>query len=375
MSNVRITAGAEVEEMNDSESLRIRRLKDLIRTLCRITDYTLSIIDYKGTILESTGVKNEDCKRRREEGDEECASCQVNVALEAAGAAVRQKPKIFVCDKGYYHFVVPIIVDDRYFGAITGGMVKEKDHMEDVISLVEMFLSEIMAKENDPRLRESVQLKKHLEDLRRYCDRQEESTQRMKNLLLRGKILPDMLLDMLVMVSNFAILENAKQTETTIENLASVLRYYTQSDRDIVDLKTEFEQIKTYVDVLDKQYDGRVCFRIHCDPMVGNYRIPSLGLFTYLNYVISNGIRNTHFQGVVYISADMWKGDCHISFQMESSNENYQYDMRSLVDMEIRNSQMLEQQLSNTRQRFEDLYGEGCHIEIRSNMIDIEIAG
>ena len=63
-------------------------LKDLLKTMAAATDFSFSVIDYKGKTLIDSMIRNEYCLKYMNK-PEVCGECQISAAFAAAKAAIK----------------------------------------------------------------------------------------------------------------------------------------------------------------------------------------------------------------------------------------------------------------------------------------------
>ncbi len=339
-----------------------------------VTEFIFSVIDYKGDAVVET---KQGCPEWREPDalDDLCKNCRTCRAMEAARAAIQGETVVYTCGRDLTYIAVPIIYSDRYIGSVISGGIPEvsQDKVSALSHLVETWVRQMVEQEDSKKeMNRLDHLKKHLGNLRETARKQEWISQERSDMADSGQILPELMLGMLVTISNFAILEDAQATEEIVGKFSSVMRYYVDAP-EMVPMKTEFEQMQAYVDVLEAQYAGRVRFRLSCYQPAESLRIPSLSIFPYLFYIVSKGIQSSNFEGIIYISADYWNSSYHIILQMESRDKHYKYHLDHIEKMNQKEEKHLDQQISSTRKRLKYAFGEQCVVEMKSNMIDIVI--
>ena len=73
-------------------------LESLLRKLADVTDFSFSVIDYKGQDVVDSIICNPFCRLKK--GREVCRECQRQAALSAAKSAITGCPCIYICPVG-----------------------------------------------------------------------------------------------------------------------------------------------------------------------------------------------------------------------------------------------------------------------------------
>lgn len=380
-------------------------LNELIRKLADATDFSFSIIDYRGQQIADEVIANPYCLAKKD--TPECLECQMQAAFAAAKAAIKCCPYRYRCPQGLSGIAVPVIVKDQYLGALIGGKVRCADEKKNSASL---FLEEdeIVEPKKDPLYEEVPEfsdrrmsavadlmyllLKEmgeketyglklstlerrdvHLQDMRRKNALMVSEVREKEMAHLRAKLMPQLLLNMFSTVSNLAILESADKTEAAIADLSSVLRYYIDDSQEKTTVKKELEQIEHYLKVLRQQYGDRFSYRIKCDETTGRVSIPVLTIFPFVGYVLDFGVIPGYFQGTVYIDVEVSGNHLVISTQLEKKNPDVSGKKTSRKsDLLVDDGGVLEQ-LENTKKRLRYFYGDDCKITIRPQHTVIEL--
>lgn len=381
-------------------------LKDLLKTMAAATDFSFSVIDYKGKTLIDSMIRNEYCLKYMNK-PEVCGECQISAAFAAAKAAIKCGPYIFRCPQGFVRIAVPVIVNDQYLGAIVGGRIRCEDELLDekgsavisdykrneeeeklfcsvqelprkkilaVADLMFLLLKEMGEKETlEFQLDKQIRTEKHLRDIRRKNELLKKELEKQQNRSMKAKILPHFLLDLFVAVSNFAILENATKTEEFMADIASVLRYYIDEAADFISMNIELIQMENYLKVLKRQYGERINYKISYPDSVKKQMIPSLSLFPFLTYVIICGVLPGYFQGTVCLDVKEDGDRNFVTIRLDDEDVSVHRRIISRNDVEIPDRELLLEQIENTKRRLQFAYGEDCKITLQPDLVVIDI--
>lgn len=112
-----------------SENLRINKIFDLKKwealqdSLASITKLAILTVDYKGNPVTRHSGCQSFCQVVRKDPDLQkyCQKCDSRGGLEAVRS---NKPYIYLCHYNIIDIAVPIIIDDKYIGAVMAGQVR-----------------------------------------------------------------------------------------------------------------------------------------------------------------------------------------------------------------------------------------------------------
>ena len=214
---------------------------------------------------------------------------------------------------------------------------------------------------------------KHLSDMRKSNAYLKEKIEKKEQERLKAGLYPQFLLNFLVTISNYAILENASQTEEVIADLASVLRYYVDEDLEEVSVKQELSQIEKYLKTLKKQYDNRFDYIINCEEEAQWEKIPVLTIFPFVEYIINAGILPGHFKGKFYMDAEIDDGRLVIRMQLQSTDYLLTGGGMTGGKEYIVDESLLMEQIVNTEKRLLHVYEGDCHVVIHPDMIRLDM--
>lgn len=147
-----------------SEQLNLKKIIDLDKwqklqdSLSQITKMAIIMIDYKGIPVSKHSYCNNFCNSVRNDPNlsSYCQKCDSRGGLEAVRL---NKPYIYLCHYNIVDIAIPIIVDDKYIGAIMAGQVKlankdDENSLEHILTLTSQCAapSSISAYSNIPTL-------------------------------------------------------------------------------------------------------------------------------------------------------------------------------------------------------------------------------
>lgn len=393
-------------QKEESGLLRIfqrENLEKLLASMTEISGMSLFFIDYKGETVISSGIETAYCADVDNESSS-CRECRTNLVLAAAKAAIKNEISLFRCPKGLVNMALPIVVDHQYLGALAGGRVRceeqsafpvliqeENDFVGDrgkymeipvltqkkIEALSKVFFFMLKEMGEKETLREQISTlerqEKHLSDMRKSNAYLKEKIEKKEQERLKAGLYPQFLLNFLVTISNYAILENASQTEEVIADLASVLRYYVDEDLEEVSVKQELSQIEKYLKTLKKQYDNRFDYIINCEEEAQWEKIPVLTIFPFVEYIINAGILPGHFKGKFYMDAEIDDGRLVIRMQLQSTDYLLTGGGMTGGKEYIVDESLLMEQIVNTEKRLLHVYEGDCHVVIHPDMIRLDM--
>lgn len=146
--------------MNLNKILDLKKWKSLQDSLALVTKLAIITVDYKGVpITHHSGVRPF-CKAMRDDPNTAklCEKCDARGGLEAVR---KNAPYIYLCHWNVIDIAIPIIIDDKYVGAIMAGEVKladgkEHDSLEQMLTVPSKGFEHINNKEEIQRLYDSI---------------------------------------------------------------------------------------------------------------------------------------------------------------------------------------------------------------------------
>lgn len=367
----------------------VEALELLSIKLSQATDFSFTVIDYRGNPLTDGIICNKFCENHKDK--RECAECQITAAFAAAKSAIKCCPYLFSCPLGLYSIAVPIIVNEQYLGALVGGRVRcpgedeslsfsreeeyqnlpifAEEKLKAIGDLMFFMLREMGEKETmELKLSSSSEKETAIEDLKMWNAALREELRKAELRQLRAHIHPQFLLNMFETVANYAIIEDAEKTEEVIVDYASIIRYYLEDSVEITTIEREFLQINRYLSVFKSQYGNKFQYHIKVADSVKKIRIPSLILFPFLGYVINYGIFVAS-KSVLFIDAESKEDQCQVIMQLD--NQTLSQEKEDMRAGHIMDESMIDRQLEDTKKRLFYVYGDKYDLELKANMITL----
>lgn len=384
-------------------------LELLQKKYAEATDFSFSITDFKGEEITNSLILNHYCDKKKQTGS--CESCRMSGAFAAAKAAFTNNPYLFECEQGLVEAAIPIIVNNQYLGAVICGRVRcndkknlpdtvanqevNSDHKEEdpklmelyeeipefsykkikaIASLVSDYFKEKSEKESYAIMVADYEHKEiHLKDLRKKNASLTRHSKLNDMKSLRASILPEVLINMLVTISNYAILEDAQETETLVEGLSSILRYYIEQNQDRILLSQEIAMVEEYMNILSKRYSNRLKARIQHKSESERQTIPRASILPLVEYIVHFGILSNNNRGTFYLDTTYSIDRCVITLQYEHK-EN---DMESMGYLNqsghIIDESFISDQMNNIKKRLEYEYNGDYSLKVQKDMIVLDI--
>ena len=374
------------------------RLQEIQNNLSDVTGISFQVIDYRGNAyidyVGSNGMVQDFIDRGVKEEEVRAMN-----AMEAAKAAIYNRPQIFGHYRNLLNMAIPIVVNEQYLGALIGGPIyctdlEDKDMAagqddDEMYSSIDMnalpgyprnkieaiakfafqMFREMCEKETIALQVDALKNKEITTDSIRKRNRDlEMEIRRMEYQSLRGQLPSQLLLNLFTTISYFAILENAKKTEKMITDLAQILRYYVNNKMEDISLSQEAEQIKIYLNTLKEQYNNKLNYQINIHKEVEWQRIPVLGLLPMVEHFIDFGVLSGNYEGMLYIDAEQLQSRCRITMQLESTGLPVGRFGAGIID-----SGFSEFQVETIKKRYEYLYNQEINLTVNPNMIVLNI--
>jgi len=387
-----------------------KRLGELQEKLAEATDFSFSIIDYRGGEIVPPHFHRDYADYLRKHGEDQ--SCQLSSAFAAAKAAITNLPYIYLCQCGLVKAAIPIIVHEQYLGAIICGYIRcndpdetdpatgepvihkdfqaddTKEYSEDlkkipsypagkiagIAGLVFYLMQEMSAKEEYIiRMDKDEHNQVHLKELRKKNKELTEAIRTLEWDNEKKDIYPQALINMLVTVSNFAILEDANKTANVIESLSSILRYYLGHGRETVSLNKEMVQMEKYLEVIREQYENRLKVVVERKGITKDQKVPKLALFSLLNYLLSYTVPSSDYRGTLTARAEYVKDRCMITlrFDHEGTEEQSEF-LQNFSDMLMDEKDYLEQ-ITVIEKRLDRICKGDYHLSVQRNLITLDL--
>ena len=395
----RITIGKD-KEVSLLGIFGIEALESLIGRLSDATDFSFSVIDYRGQNITEGIICNEYCRLHKD--SRECMECQMNAAFAAAKAAIKCCPFLFTCPQGLVSVAVPIIVNEQYLGAVVGGRVRCDDELPDqaefgrsmkddyteedelyqqiplftrrkieaIGDLMFLMLQEMGDKETYGLKLSSAEVsEKQLKDMQQWNLALQSEMKEKELAQLKARLHPQFMLNMFTTISNFAVLEDAVKTQEIIVDSASIIRYYLDESRELVTMESEMEQLDKYLSILRSKYENIFNYHIQMQEGVKGAKFPVLTLFPLVGYVIDFGVFSNGFKGTLYVDADVSGDMCFVTIQME--NQNRSGHARAEIPGTIMDERIVKEQIENNRKRLDYVFGDNYNLAMKEDLVTL----
>ncbi len=189
--------------------------------------------------------------------------------------------------------------------------------------------------------------------------------QQVQLKLLQSQINPHFLYNCLNMVYQMSMSENHQGTAKLSLYLGRYFRYATKSNKDIVLLKDELDNIKTYIEIYKIQYEEKIIFFADVPEEMFLYYVPRLSVQPIVENAIIHGVEEdesleNHIWIRGYIKEDY--------FQLIIENDGIELGEEKIIDIK-ENLNHISQDgsgygLNNTHWRLRLLFGELAGIQV-----------
>ncbi|MDY8025222.1 PocR ligand-binding domain-containing protein [Paenibacillus polymyxa] len=114
------------EHLSIQKIFDLKKWEQLQDSLASVTKLAILTVDYKGNPVTSHSQCQSFCKKVRQDENllPYCQKCDSRGGLEAVRS---NKPYIYLCHYDIVDIAVPIIIDDKYIGAVMAGQVRLAD--------------------------------------------------------------------------------------------------------------------------------------------------------------------------------------------------------------------------------------------------------
>ncbi|WP_195989297.1 PocR ligand-binding domain-containing protein [Clostridium sp. D53t1_180928_C8] len=118
------------EQLNLNKIIDLNKWQSLQDSLSIVTKLAIITVDYKGVPVSNHSFCSEFCNsvRNNPKLASYCQKCDSRGGLEAVRI---NKPYIYLCHYNIVDIAIPIIIDDKYIGAIMAGQVKLKNKKDE----------------------------------------------------------------------------------------------------------------------------------------------------------------------------------------------------------------------------------------------------
>lgn len=233
------------------------------------------------------------------------------------------KPYVYICHTGLVDYAIPIIVEDKYVGAILAGQVKveDKEDLKQIVplsdgwqqhkNLVELYeqvpvvssLDKIRAIANTifesynymigKEYISKIDIEKKEKKLRLIKEEKlriemEKSVKDIELRALHYQINPHFLFNVLNTIGRLAFFENAKMTEDVVYAFSDMMRYILKkSSSPICQLKDEVTHILNYFKIQKIRLGSRLNYEIDIPEELYGTKVP----FMCLQPIVENAVK------------------------------------------------------------------------------------
>ncbi len=378
-------------------------LEETQRKLADATDFSFSMIDYKGEEVTRSIVLNQYCEKQRQNGL--CEGCRMECAYASAKAAFANSPYVYECQHGLAQAAIPVIVNNQYLGAVLCGRVycKDAENIPDrknemvsninqmdrssyniqefsyakiraIANMVSDYFKEKCQKESYAIAMTDYNRKDvHIKDLRKKLSTMTRHSSINELKYHRTNLLPQTLMNMLITISNYAIIEGAEKTEQVTEGFSSILRFYLENEQEMINLSSEVNVIESYMNIIAQRYEGRIKIRFSKKQESDQQMVPKLCLLPLVERLLHYGILNNSNRGTFYFDTSFAVDRCTISMQFDSDIADegqigYINQSGRLID-----DAFFGDQLDSIKKRLNAAYKDDYSLKLQENMIILNI--
>ncbi len=258
--------------------INLEKWNDLQESVAAVTRMAIIIVDYKGNPVTKHSGCHRFCKEVRDNTKlrENCQKCDSRGGLEAVRL---NEPYIYLCHYNIIDIAIPIMIGDKYIGAVMAGQVKLSDAKDiDVLEQIVVTSKDSMAK-------------KALDDFKEYYD---ELPVLSYDEVKRNA-------DMLFVLCNYLV-EEALEKNLLSEMYKKIIKSQAETDLDTL---TDYT-IKNIENVKKEMSNAIINNYIHEDPL-SNERKFSVNniLKPAIDYIYENKSENVKLDSMAKL--------CHIS--------------------------------------------------------------
>lgn len=189
--------------------------------------------------------------------------------------------------RGNFHVKVPLPKSNDEIGIVTGAFNKMVQSLEEYM------------KKTRESMEKELLMEAHLKEAQ------------LK--FFQSQINPHFLFNSLNAGAQLAMIEDAEKTCLFIEKMADFFRYNVKKTLEDADLKEEIEAVDNYVYILNVRFAGDIEYKKEIDPLIKDYRIPSMILQPLVENAVNHGIRKVEWKGYVCLKVKQLGREIQIS--------------------------------------------------------------
>jgi sensor histidine kinase YesM len=182
---------------------------------------------------------------------------------------------------------------------------------------------------------------------------------------LSSQINPHFLYNILQTIQGEAVLANNRIIEDMVTDLAEMLRYTMDRDRDEVPFIEELDYIERYLKFYKARFPRLFTYKIHCDTNLGIHRIPRLTLQPLVENCFKHGFHNRKNGGIIAITVE--QNSIGLSIKIWDNGRGIPAEKLSAIRQKIESTQQsFGIGLANTNARIKIKYGPDYGIAVES---------
>lgn len=318
---------------NLKEVINLEVLQGIQDKFAESTGLAAVIVDREGVPVTRASNFTSFCKNIRScpKGLQRCRLSDAQGGIETKE---RGKPYPYVCNTGLIDLAAPIILENRYIGAVLcGQVIMEEEGREKTFARVKKNTAELdldfeLLKEQfeDIEVIEKNKIIASTEFLTLTANyiaemglvniyqqeliaesrnrRQLEEHLRIKKLkVLQSQVNPHFLFNVLNSIARLALIEDAKEIEDVVYALSDLLRYSLRNIEEVVKLKDEIQCVEDYITIQKKRYHDKFKFNFDIDEDFYDINIPLLTIQPILENAIIHGFKEEN-EGIIAIKSE-----------------------------------------------------------------------
>ncbi|WCK52628.1 PocR ligand-binding domain-containing protein [Aneurinibacillus sp. Ricciae_BoGa-3] len=307
----------------------LETLQEIQDRFADATGLGVVISDENGTPVTKPSNFTNFCSYIRSSSSEGLRGCMLSDERLGRIAANRGKPTIHRCHSGLVDLAAPIILNEKYMGAILCGQVliqgQDKERLDQIrrntkhlqvdhnlldqyfeqieftnqkrveaaadmlflvanyiVKMAATYLTQEELNEKNQKLMEELQLRAQLE----------KTLQETQLKVLQAQINPHFLFNTLNTISRLAYLENAAQTQDVTYALAKILRYSLRNIDQLVSLSEELEFVRNYLNIQQSRFRNKIQYEQNFTFDVGSIKIPILCVQPIIENALLHGFES-----------------------------------------------------------------------------------
>ena len=148
-------------------------------------------------------------------------------------------------------------------------------------------------------------------------------------LALHSQINPHFLFNALESIRMHSIIKKENETADMVEKLAVMQRQYVDWGQDIIDIGTEMDFVRAYLDLQKYRFGDRLSYELDVDEECSTGKIPKLTIVTFVENACVHGIESKTAPGWIFVRIYRRDGMLHIETEDTGSGMSEE-DMKEL---------------------------------------------